>query len=139
MCSRIQNPKHCFKYRTHSHRFTPCRSIRNVFLRKCSRIISHCASPNFMHYDTPYLILRWVLIRQQSSMGKPVGECRPEIFWYKLMNRGKQVIRAFGISDRIPCGMDTKISEANPESWSERTSWDLLAEYTKRNAWGWRS
>ena len=49
----------------------------------------------------------------------PVGECRPEIFWYKLMNHGKQIIGAFGISDRIPCGMGSKISEAGPESWRE--------------------
>ena len=56
----------------------------------------------------------------QSSTGMPVGECDPEIFWYRLMNSGKQTIRAFGISDRIPCSVDTKISEANPEFWCER-------------------
>ena len=55
----------------------------------------------------------------QSSTGMPVGECDPEIFWYRLMNSGKQTIRALSISNRIPCGMDTKISEENPESWCE--------------------
>jgi hypothetical protein len=66
----------------------------------------------------------------------PVGECRPEIFWYKLMNSGKQIIRAFGISDRIPCGMDTKISEANPESGREGIPCADMAKATERDAWG---
>ena len=66
----------------------------------------------------------------------PVGECRPEIFWYKLMNHGKQIIGAFGISNRIPCGMDTKISEADPESWSEGIPNANLAEGIERYAWG---
>ena len=52
----------------------------------------------------------------------PVGECRPEIFWYILMKSGEQIIRTYSISDRIPCGVDSKISEENPESGSEGIS-----------------
>ena len=52
------------------------------------------------------------------------------------MDRGKQVIRAFGISNRIPCGMDTKISEANPESWGERIPSEDMAEDPGRDARG---
>jgi hypothetical protein len=63
-----------------------------------------------------------------------VGECDPEIFWYKLMNSGKQIIRAFGISNGIPCGMDTKISEAHPESWDERIPYATMAEDTEADA-----
>ena len=66
----------------------------------------------------------------------PVGECRPEIFWYKLMNRGQQTIGAFGISDRVPCGMDTKISEADSESWSEGIPHADMAEGIERHARG---
>ena len=66
----------------------------------------------------------------------PVGECRPEIFWYKLMNRGKQTVRALGISNRIPCGVDTKISEADPESWSEGIPYADMAEGIERDARG---
>jgi hypothetical protein len=77
-----------------------------------------------------------VLIRQQSSTGMPVGECRPEIFWYKLMDSGKQIIRAYGISNRIPCGMDTKISEANPESWREGIPNANVAKDIERHARG---
>ena len=76
------------------------------------------------------------LLRQQSSTGMPVGECRPEIFWYKLMDSGKQSIRAYGISNRIPCGMDTKISEADPESWREGIPWANVAKDIERHAWG---
>jgi S1-C subfamily serine protease len=76
------------------------------------------------------------LIRQQSSTGMPVGECRPEIFWYKLMNCGTQIIGALGISNRIPCGMDTKISEADPESWCEGIPYTSMAEDTERHAGG---
>ena len=81
-------------------------------------------------------VILLILIRQQSSTGMPVGECRPEIFWYKLMNHGKQIIRAFGISNRIPCSMDTKISEADPESWGEGIPFANLAEDTAGDAWG---
>jgi hypothetical protein len=66
----------------------------------------------------------------------PVGECRPEIFWYKLMNHGKQIIGALGIPHRIPCGMDTKISEADPESWSEGIPYADMAEGIERDARG---
>ena len=66
----------------------------------------------------------------------PVGECRPEIFWYKLMNRGKQTVRALGISNRITCGVDTKISEADPESWSEGIPHADMAERIERYARG---
>ncbi len=64
----------------------------------------------------------------------PVGECRPEIFWYKLMKNGEQIIRALGIQDRIPCSVDTKISEENPESWSERIPNANMAEDTEGHA-----
>jgi hypothetical protein len=61
---------------------------------------------------------------------------RPEIFWYKLMDRGKSTVRAFGISNRIPCGVDTKISEANPESWGEGIPHANVAKGVERDAWG---
>jgi hypothetical protein len=66
----------------------------------------------------------------------PVGECRPEIFWYKLMNHGKQIIGALGIPHRIPCGMDTKISEADPESWGEGIPYANMAEDIEGDAGG---
>ncbi len=72
----------------------------------------------------------------QSSTGMPVGECDPEIFWYKLMNYGEQIIRALGIQDRVPCSLDTKISEENPESWSEGVPHTNMAEDTERYARG---
>src|SRR5664279_175730 len=59
---------------------------------------------------------------------------RPGDIWYKLMNSGKQIIRAYGISNGIPCGMDTKISEAHPESWDERIPYANMAEDTEADA-----
>ena len=50
------------------------------------------------------------------------------------MNCGKQIVRAFGVSNRIPCGVDTKISEANPEFWRERISEEDMAKDTERNS-----
>jgi len=84
--------------------------------------------------DIPFIYT--ALIRQQSSTGMPVGECRPEIYWYKLMNRGKQTVGAYGISNRIPCGMDTKILEADPESWRGGIPNAVMAKDTERDAGG---
>ena len=49
-----------------------------------------------------------------------------------LMYRGEPIIRAFGLSDRVPCSMDTKISEANPEYWRQRISEKTLAKDIER-------
>ena len=51
-----------------------------------------------------------------------------------LINCGEQTIRAFGIQDRIPCCVDTKISEANPEFGRQRISTKAMAEDTESNA-----
>ena len=50
------------------------------------------------------------------------------------MNCGKQIVGAFGVSNRVPFSMDTKISEANPEFWRERISEESMAKDTERNS-----
>jgi hypothetical protein len=51
-----------------------------------------------------------------------------------LMHCGKQVVMAFGIANRIPCGLDTEISEENPEFWRRRISERALAKDIERNS-----
>jgi hypothetical protein len=52
------------------------------------------------------------------------------VYW---MDRGEPIIRAYGVSDRIPCCMDTKISEANPKYWRQRISEETVAKDTERD------
>ncbi len=66
----------------------------------------------------------------------PVGECRLRDFGIRkyIVMHGKSIFWAWSVSDGIPCGVDSKISKTNPESWGERVSSKDISEDIENDA-----